>query len=430
LDGWRFAQPLYVTLGRTADLTFTPEVRTKRSVRLLGEARYALRGGGGSLTGALGHDYMESGPRGAAAWTHGWSKGTLFTATRGQWTGDRAYYADYGDRFLERGRPYDEARLLLGAGPVEVGNNLFQSGEPTDHLVADLAVYQPTGPILAGVLGATSVRAGYRAHGRQAWEATGGSFVLTSHTLLERPFGAGPVRVSALAQSHVSADEAGGLLHFEAGMDARLPAWRRGARGMSHFEPQLVVLYGGHATVGQVPYDALPPRWTASPRLLYRHTGRAGWAEATTGMTVTATGWQLDLGGQVRTGHWSGWLQGRGGPDGPGLGTAGVQWATARGALEMAWMFSPERLLYQPDPDNPRGLHQLRSSARWALPGPLRTLEISASSAIDVDGIRWLHRGGGIRWTHPTGCLGVGMEARLDADRSTPDLGLTLEVKP
>ncbi|MBW2252994.1 MAG: LPS-assembly protein LptD [Deltaproteobacteria bacterium] len=430
VDGWRFAQPFYLTVGRSADLTLTPEVRTKRSVRLLGEARYALRGGSGSLTGALGHDYAERRPRGAAAWTHGWSDGTLLTATRGQWAGDPTYFADYGDRFLDRGHPYDEARILLGAGQVEIGTDVFQSVEPTDHLVAELGVYQPSGPIPAGFLGAASVRAGYWVHGETPWGGTDGFLTVASETRLERPMQAGPVRLSALARARVTADAVGGLLHAEAGMDARLPAWHQGTRGLSHLEPQLRVLYAGSTTLGEVSPDVLPPRWTASPSLLYRHSGRRGLVEARTGVALTSSGWQIDLGGHARTGPWNGWLQGRGGPEGLDLGSAGIHWAQARGSVEVAWSYSPERLLYQPDPDDVRSLHQLRGGARWTLPGPLHTLALSASSTWDLERSQWLHRGGGVRWTHPTGCLALGMEAWLDDDRPIPDVALTLAVRP
>jgi len=429
-DGWRFAQPMYLVLGRSADLTLTPEVRTKRSVRLLGEARWALRGGNGQLAGALGHDLVERGMRGAAAWTHGWSDGTLLAASRGQWSSDPAIFADYGDRFLDRGHPYDEGRLLLGAGPVELGADLFQSRSPTDHLVAELGAYQPAAPLGGGFLGAGSVRAGYWVHGDTPWRGTAGFLSLDAATRLERPMHLGPLRVSALARSRIRSDAGGGSFGVEAGMDARLPAWHRGPRGLSHLEPQVLLLYGGSTTLGEVAPDLLPPRWTAAPGLMFRHAGRHGWLEARTGVAVTDSGWRLDLDGHAQTGPWSGWLQAAADPRGPALGSAGLGWTRPRGALEVSWAHAPERLLYQPAPDAARSLHQVRGAARWTLPGPLHTLALSASTTWDLDRSRWLTRGAGVRWTHPTRCLALGMEAWLDDDRPVPDVALTLAVGP
>ena len=122
------SEPLYLTLGPSADATFAPELRTKRGLRGLGELRWALAPEeGGILSGFYGHDEIDERWRGAIGADHGWAPGPLRTGLRGQWVSDTDVLADYADSYLARSSPWTEVLGTIGVGPVCVETDTFQA---------------------------------------------------------------------------------------------------------------------------------------------------------------------------------------------------------------------------------------------------------------------------------------------------------------
>ena len=113
-DGVIAAQPVFLTLGESADLTAEPEWRQARGLRGRGTLRYALAPGGegGQLDGALGYDQSQSRWRGAASVQHGWGPGPVWSAVDARYQSDPDYLADYGEDFLSRAAPWMESRAL------------------------------------------------------------------------------------------------------------------------------------------------------------------------------------------------------------------------------------------------------------------------------------------------------------------------------
>ena len=109
-------------------------------------------------------------------------------------------------------------------------------------------------------------------------------------------------------------------------------------------------------------------------------------------------------------------------------------WAGATGDLgpvraSGGWLFAAAAFLRQPAP-TPHDLHQAKADVAWTLPGRASPLRIGAAGVYDFDGEAFLSRSVSARWTHPTGCLAVGVVGRFDADRPLPDVSLSIQARP
>ena len=143
-DGLQIEQPVYLTLGESADTTVTPEWRQERGPRLKTSTRWAHRAGGGLSQTSLAWDTQNRRIRGAAGWAH--SMGNRLTlASRGQWLSDGSYLQDYGEGFLERRTPWIEQRALLGWPFMELTGSAVTPRTPHHQPVWRLSGYSLLG---------------------------------------------------------------------------------------------------------------------------------------------------------------------------------------------------------------------------------------------------------------------------------------------
>jgi hypothetical protein len=424
-DGVVVAQPLYLTLGRSADVTLTPELRTKRSERMLTETRYAMRGGTGQLIAVGGRDRLTKTPRAAASWTHQWASGDWWAATQGALTTDTTYAQDYGDSFLDRMLPVRETRALIGHAFVELTANAFQSATDTRQELAGLRIR----PRLLDLPGGVVATADVRARAIRGAGYSGGAGLSTGHLGLfataERPTLAGPILINpaaALFSRTITAAPHGGRWSWgAASLDVGVPAWRAGT-AFERLEP--IVQVGAVADLG-VPWDGaldhLPPTgpvW-ASAGLGYRRTGR-GLLELSSTVRATPDALTTHLDGTVRSGPFSLSSQLEGLEELQlGAVTAGLR--PKHLALDVAWVWLSAQRAQTAEP-----LHQLRTAGTL----DLGTWQVGGGLLTDVRGAFPLSRTARLGWRHPTGCVALAVDARFDADRDLPDTGLSVDINP
>jgi hypothetical protein len=88
---------------------------------------------------------------------------------------------------------------------------------------------------------------------------------------------------------------------------------------------------------------------------------------------------------------------------------------------ELGWVYA--------DPSevrDDREVHQARASA-GVRAGPI---DLTGGLAYDLPARQWVSRVAGVRWTHPTGCMGIGATARFEVDRALPEVALRFDVAP
>lgn len=412
-DGFRVQTPIYLTMGPSADATLTPEVRTIRGPRLLAEQRYATRSGAGTTGGALGYDRLAGSLRGGVDWSHH-DGGRAGYATTGRLTTDPDVPRDYGDAFLARRQPWNEVRALGWAGPAEVAVDVFQSDQPSLQSV-ELAA-RPGATVLPGgfaVGGEASVAAEVDAEGD-----VGG--VVGGDLSVARPVRVGPVRFApSLAGTGgvglVGARDPDDALVGQ--LETVLLAWHAGPRGLARAEAGAVARYtltsdGGAPLIG--------------PLLRWRASGPLG----STGLTAV-----VGVDGQATVDLWA--SRGAFATWGHAAYAEGgllPSWAGAAGDVgpvraSAGWLFAGAASLRQPAAEQ-HDLHQARADVAWTLPGRASPLRVGAAGVYDFDGDAFLSRALSVRWTHPTGCLAVGVVGRFDADRPLPDVALSIQARP
>ena len=441
--GLLVAQPLYLTVTDHADVTLTPELRTARSARGIGEGRYAVRGGSGEVRAALGPDWETRSVRGAIQWEHAQDDGRgVFAASRGQILGDRGYLRDYGDSFLSRSVPFVEARSLGGFGPVEFGSRTYQFGGPTDHEVASMAVRRGglDGPW--GMVHSAEMFTGWSVHGGGRWDATLGGGRVSGQTTVSRPTWVGPFRLTpelgllALGDTDAATQERVLVARSRVQMDARLGLRRYGARSYERLEPGVRVVANPEVVDGVLDPALRAPPWVIAPGVTWRRTGVRGLTALRAAVPLDDRGLGGTVDGRIRSGPWTGWLQADSRRIGqrvaaPGdlleLGTAGLRWGRDALDVSASWIYADRVLLPQSPPDL-RDLHQ----ARWAVgltPPLAAVLRIDGGVAHSLDNgtiqQRWL----GLTYTHPSRCLSLGGRGWWDADRASPEAALKVDFR-
>lgn len=412
-DGLRVQAPIYVTLGRSADATFTPEIRTRRGPRLLAEQRYATRTGSGTTGATLGYDWIEDGWRGGVDWVHQ-DGGPVGFASVGRLTTDPDVPRDYGDAFLARRQPWSEVRTLGWAGPAEVAVDVFQSEVPM--LNAASVAARPGAVVLPGGF----VAGGEGSVGAVTRTTGGLGGLLAGDLSVSRPVRLGPVRVVP------SLVGAGGLAFAGAPdpddalvgqVESVLLAWHAGPHGLARVESGAVARY-------TVTPDGSEP--LLAPMLRWRASGPQG----ATGLTaVIGVDGEGTLDAWASHGAFSTW-----GHLALADGALGPSWAGATGDLgpvraSAGWLFADASALRQPAA-TPHDLHQVRTDVAWTLPGRASVFQIGAAGAYDLDGASFLSRAVSLRWTHPTDCLSIGVVGRFDTDRPLPDVSLAIHARP
>jgi len=422
-DGLRVAQPVYLTHGRGADTSWTPELRTQRSARFLGEARWAFADGGGRVGGAVGQDWLLGGPRGAADWLHRSNHGRHIIATTGQLLSDATYLADYEDSFLARSTPWAESRALVGVGPAELTSTTWQHGGVARQELATLALLAPASELPWGFLGTARAQGELTGLGAVAWEPDQTWLGGSTQAALSRPTRLGALQWTPAASLSSAADELlGTSATATVGTEAHLLAWRDAKGAFEWFEPGGVAQVSHHV-------DATGEVWRAGPTVRWRRNGR-GSAELQAAVPATSRGLRPALDGRLRAGGWEARAQGEGDLEADrGLSLAAAQVAWRRPAIQFShgWIHADAERTGLDDT-------LLQTDAQFGLvpPGLRSAVALRAGARIDMmtTELPWLSRTFGARYTHPTGCLSVDLAGRLDIDRTLPDLLLKFEARP
>jgi hypothetical protein len=408
-DGLRIGVPVYLTLGESADLTLTPEVRTGRAVRLLAEHRYAVSGGGGETRGMVAWDWARSAWRGSVDAAHAVPIGYGGWAASGTLVSDAAVYADYGDRYLDRRRPWGEARTLLRYGALELGGRGLQAFAPVEQEWGFVRVQRPAVEA-AGFVGSASASVGWVGS-----DLRGGRPRAEAEAELSRPVGLGPLRFLPHAAAAVRA-EPGLPLADRAIAEALLaaPAWRRVDGGFERFEPRAGL------------------RWTPETG----PTAVAGVLGRRTGPVQTLEGmFEASWGGDGFGLTGRAWLD-----RGPVQGFTSVAARADTTGLELDHAIGAVALVAGPIRPSLRYTYaavaadtevgRVQPAVVVDLPG--RAWTVGAGLAVDPvaggDGPWLLERGATLGYRHPSGCLDLDTHFRWDADRAWPDVGLRVGV--
>ncbi len=379
-DGFQAAIPLYVTLGRSADATLTPEVREDRGARGLLEGRYALAGGMGQADGAIGWD---DGLRGAAAWRHTAWRGDRALAVDARYLGDAAYLQDYADGFLDRRAAWVESRALAAAGPLEAWGDAFQL-DPT--ALAGAALRLPAADLHGAVVSLASEVAG---------TAEGATGVGTA--AISRVAWLGPVRVTPAVVGAVSTDP-----WAQARFELAVPAWRPGET----LEPSVRAAVGAGDS----------PLWEIRPALDWRRRGLDLRAEA----PISPDGVRVATRGSVALASVTAWYQADLAPA-PELLAGGLAWSRGRLDLSATGILA-DAMRYR----LPEDLRSVGGAVGVTLPAALRW-----TAGITADPLRtWQSATAGLRWTHPARCLAVEAAGRWDADEDTPVASVRVDWLP
>lgn len=425
--GLRVAQPLYLTMGPSADVTLTPEIRSRRAARLLSDWRWAHFGGGGGVRTAAGWDFVTETPRGGVDAVERWRDGAVHAAADARLVSDDAYHADYGDTFLARHTPWSEARGLVGTTGLELGSDVFQAPAPTLQRVAFAAARAPgwLGP--GGVVATAAATGGV---GLMPGDDTGAAAALAGLSgRVSRPTSLGPVRIEPDLRARADAIAWDGpdgaattTTRGEAAVLGALPAWRDTPGGFERVEL---------AARGGVVGDGATAAPFVEPRLGWRRSTRPGSVELVGRgrfgdvAAAEAVAW-------ARTGRVSGWAQlGAVGEsvaavrdlDADAVASTGAAYDDGTVRVDGGWFAYTGDASAIP-------VHQARGSVGWTLPGPLSTLRVGGGAAYDLQASAFQSRWASLRYTHPTGCIALGATGRFDADRALPEVAFTAEVLP
>ena len=212
-DGLELGLPLYLVAGEGADLTLTPELRTARGARLLGEGRWAHPGGRGELRLAGGWDGVEGAARGAGQLDQAWADQGARVAVLGRVEGDLGAVA---------GRQVGVLRL---EGTVQTRLRAWSDGDPWAEAGGVGTAWLPGWTDLGGgrLLGEVGLRAGTAA-------LLGEVDARLVEDLAAPAWQVGPVARGRLLTAAGVPVSAGGMLALRP--DGLVPtAWLRATRG-------------------------------------------------------------------------------------------------------------------------------------------------------------------------------------------------------
>lgn len=417
-DGPRVGAPLYLTMGPSADLTLTPEVRALRGPRLLTETRWASRGGRGTVDAFLGWDFRSDRARAGGRMDAVWEQGRLRAAADGQLTSDEQVPVDYGDRFTARHLPWLESRALVGLGDAELGLDALQWTDGRFPL-ATLSMARGSTPIGKGVLASGALQG-------TAWAGPGGLVpVTTAEASLSRPVHLGPLALEPGLRGRFGADDEGAALAGGAWLATTLPLWRRDARGVHRLEPGLDAWY-----TPTLSDRGLWTPWAVSPRLRYR---RVGDADVAVELAAPFTRDGLSAAWNLRVGspHLGLGLLGRSAPHTAWADGEVVDLALLLATASAGPWSATLRWGYDAETDQPAALlHQVSADTGSALPGRASTITLGAGATVDLRGPGLQEARALFGWRHPSGCVGFRLDGRWARDRVLPDVALALDVRP
>ena len=436
-QGLLLAAPLYLTLGKSADVTLTPELRHLQGARILSEGRYALPHGKGTASLMGGWDFKTQSARGGVSWDHRWAKGAWNTAADVNWVSDDTYFSDYRDQPLERGLPFGEARLTAEYGPFSLATHLIQGVEDTPQEWLSAGVQVPLQTLGGGLLVGGGVRSRLRSLGKPLNDL---NFRAT------RPTRLGPLivepQILGFAWNRLEGGDAQDptQLSVEGRIDVRMPAWHQGTRSHQILEPTLGVsnrfATDQQETMPPWPFQSVSPAGASiQPGLLYRWSGQSHrFFEVQSKLVAHRQGFGFEAGMWLQDGPWS--LRARVNTPttltrwGPWVHFVTAQVSRDDGILKLqaGFMMVPAELLWQNSAPVP--LQIAHSAIGWTLPLVKRTLRIQAAGAYNLEAAQWFDRNVSFTYTHPTRCLTLGVLGRLTADRTQPQISLILDIQP
>jgi hypothetical protein len=402
-DGLHVATPLYLATSTATDVTLTPELRTTRSLRLLGEGRWATRAGNAQLNGAFGRDWLVDRWRGGGRLDVMMERPGWRVASQAEQVSDLDYRADFADAFLDRRAPWVNSRAVLGFGSFEIDHWSTRGSDVVTQQPIRVALYQPIQR--GGWLGFVSARSAGVAQGAHLGQMESLQMAHDGQARWSRPTVAGPLMFEPIvsAQAAGITDEAGAYsASAGAGLHTRLLGWRRTLKAYERFEPQLDL--GARVGTG----NEMAP--IVRPGIVWRRTSKR---------TTTDVAARMDLSGQwdgaarAAVGSWTLWTHGEGGVQSDGLrgslAAAGTGLDTEWFGLNGGWMWAAPERVYD-------GVtyHRGLANARWVLPGPLSVFTLTGGGTA---GARGADSGrAGVSYQHPSKCVSLGLTGETASD--------------
>ncbi len=444
-DGLELGQPVYLTLGRAADLTLEPIWREERGLRMGNELRWALpNDGGGQLDLVAGWDAVEDLPRGLLAIEHGYVDRAFRSAVSGEIASDEAYLVDYESDFARRQQDFHELRALVGLGPARLEHQRFQSQSERPQRLLGLVVSRPAGdagPLspeawLDLELGGDGDTARWTTdQWLRAWGGAGlhagrpigpveaeAKLVGQGAVLVPADFGALPLDPagatdSALLEGQLSAEGR-----------AMLPLWADHGRVRHLLRAGLVVGGGlGHAQDGLDRWTRRledTPLWWAGPAVESRWLSATAvpvhvravlpWSDE--GLAPTAVGWWSD-------GPWWGRVQGSARWQPGSEPSDGLAWVEAGRRSEL---FSAAVGVIALQDEASVG--QLSARAAWQLPLGADRWEPRARVRWAMADARFVEQHLGLYFASRCDCLGLELGATWAEDRETPSFGMRVDL--
>jgi hypothetical protein len=398
-DGLQVEQPVYLTLGASADTTLTPEWRQERGPRLRTATRWAHREGGGLTQTSLAWDTQNQRMRGSGAWAQ--TIGNRLTlASRGQWLSDGSYLQDYGQDFLERRTPWLEQRALLGWPFMEIAGSSVTPRTPHSPPVWSLAGYAKEWRVANNwvVDGWGKLRV-------QEWPAR---TALRSVTPLSQ---VGLSRVIPLGVWRVTPHLRGGFLGYKTptwkssvGGEVVLPLWRSQSGNFEQLTPTLEAHWD---PIHRTYRTAFTPRW-------HVQKSHHSTLDFSGGPILTSRGLHVRAQGQWTHKHLLGWVHT---DSRRKLLALGSRWGL--GALDVGM-----------DGWASQEVAQAAPSLEVALPGTRDSTRVGSKLRWDLDTGAPLSQQIHTSYLHPSGCLSTLLFLRFDADQNAPFWGLSVDLWP
>lgn len=448
-DGPLIATPLYLTGGRSFDLTVTPEVRPLHGTRVHLDPRWALKTSTGDYRATVGWDGWEKQFRGAFSGLSTWKQGIWAWQSETDWLSDLSVRQDYNDRWLDRSRTWTESRWLLSGYGVELAGRTVQHADETLQSPLDLAFRQaarslPGGFLLSGTVGTMQGVITDDLMNPGPWSGTA-----FGTTTLTRPTRAGPTqftpRITTGLDSAFDASSSRGSGRPVAsgfgivGTHAALPLWRDGAHHFERLEPFVDAEVGldsgrtGDALDANAITDKLV--WKVEPGVSWRRSESGALFEVYAQAPITQDGWAGHARVRFTTGPWQlrGQLQTRP-TELTGADVPEVELATLSTGFDAEALSASLRWIWadiEPTSRLPSLKAHLGSGRlRWRLPAAANVIELTGGADVDLVATALQSTQAGLIYTHPTGCLRLGAEARFAVDRPLPDVSLVVDIRP
>ncbi len=416
-DGWIVAQPVFLGLGQSTDLTLTPEWRSQRALRVLGES--TVRTGIGPdarVGGAIGQEQRGAEPRGMWDADMAGGLGRSRAAVDATWLTDPRYLSDYGSDYLGRAAPWTESLLVAGVGPLRLESDTFGA---TDADVDALAQRPIAGVLsMAGQpIGPLSASAGARVD----MVDTG---LLGSRAVTERISAAlavhgsrwlGPVQIESRAEGRTVQWTGAQPWHEGRVWSAARVALWGDAGGLRHLADLGVagsVARGIGTPILRLPTDTPAPDWALGPSLRSRWLSSAGVPVALeVALPWTDEGLQPTGSGRAQLGAWGSRVAGS-----PSLQEASTWWDDGRlhAGLGAARFHT---------------LLQARGETAWTLPAPVDAWRPGWRGLQDLRTGQLLSQGPTLGYDSPCDCLSVEAGAAWTADRDLPEFHVRLDLR-